>query len=235
MIPLATLRPAELVFDAHITGILPEGVMLSQTRFYPTGGGQPNDTGTLVKDGRTYRVTDVRKHEQGPLHVLDTTEGLAVGDPVVGSVDATRRSLHRRMHTAMHVLCAVLESAAGTRITGNQIGEERSRLDVDLPAYDPELIQRAVDDANAIIARDLPVSRKVVSREEFLADPSLVKLAAGFPEHILEVHLVTIPGVDAQACGGTHVDRLGEIGRIALLKSENRGKNNRRVYFGLAS
>jgi len=137
------------------------------------------------------------------------------------------------MHTAIHIVCALLERDAGTHITGNQIGEEKSRLDVDLQVYDPAFVERVVTEANAIIAQDLHVSRRVVSREEFLADPSLVKLAAGFPEHIQEIHLVEIPGVDRQACGGTHVDRLGEIGKIVFLKSENRGKNNRRFYFGL--
>jgi misacylated tRNA(Ala) deacylase len=102
-----------------------------------------------------------------------------------------------------------------------------------LPNYDPAIIQAAIDAANANIQRDLAVERRVVSRAEFLADASLVKLAAGFPEHIQQIHLVAIPGVDAQACGGTHVDHLGQIGKIVLLKCENRGKNNRRVYLGL--
>ena len=233
MIPAATLRPSELTFRATVTAILPEGAIISETLFYPTSGGQPCDTGIIERGGVRYTVTEVRKHDRGVLHVLDRT-GLSPGDEVAGLVNGQRRTIHRRMHTAMHVLCAVLERAAGTRITGNQIGGERSRLDVDLPEYDPVEIRRAVGAANAIIAQALPVARRVVSREEFLADPSLVKLAAGFPENVHEVHLVEIPGVDTRACGGTHVDRLGEIDRIVLLKTENRGKSNRRIYFGLA-
>lgn len=233
MIPHATLHPNELSFHATVTTVAENGaVTLSETHFYPTGGGQPHDTGILTRTGEAFRVTDVRKGEHGIIHTVDRT-GLAVGDEVEGSIDAERRQRHRRMHTGVHIVCALLERDAGTRITGNQIGEEKSRLDVDLQTYDPAFIEHVVAEANAIIAQDLHVSRRVVSRAEFLADPSLVKLAVGFPEHVQDIHLVEIPGIDKQACGGTHVDHLGEIGKIVFLKSENRGKNNRRIYLGL--
>ncbi len=135
------------------------------------------------------------------------------------------------MHTGMHILCAVIEKEEKTQITGNNISENKSRLDVNLENFDKDKMIEYVKRANDIISKNLPVNRRISTRKEIVQNPELVKLAAGFPEHIQEVHLVEIPGIDIQPCGGTHVSNTSEIGTLVFLKAENRGKNNRRIYF----
>lgn len=230
-IPLATLHPKTLDFDAAVKEVTAEGLVeLDRTYFYATGGGQPHDTGTISAGGDTYQVLEVLKRDGTILHRLDRP-GLSPGTQVRGSIDTGRRERLRRVHTATHVLCAVLERHEGTRITGNQLGPDKTRVDFDMEDYDQGRLQQYITQANEIIAQALPVRRSVITREELLRKPELIKLAAGFPEHIREVHLVEIGDVDAQPCGGTHCDSTAEIGRIVFLKAENRGKSSRRVYF----
>ena len=232
-VPLATLHPSTVEFESIVTRVHPDGwIELRETYFYPLGGGQPDDTGMLLAEGGPFPVLEVRKRDGAIVHRVDGA--LREGQSVTGRVDPERRGLHRRMHTAMHVLCAVLERHEGTKITGNQIGAVRSRLDVDTATFDKERFLTYVGEANALIGQGIPVHRYVASRQALRENPSLVKLAAGFPESVEEIHIVEIPGVDAQPCGGTHVDHTHEIGEIVFLKAENRGKENRRIYFTIA-
>lgn len=234
-VPLATLHPYTFAFDARVEGIMDDGgIVLDKTYFYAVGGGQPADTGVLVKGDEEYLVVDVCKRDGRIVHVVGGEHDLVQGDRVACRIDEVRRRRLMRMHTAMHVLCAVIEKAEDTRITGNQIGTDESRLDVNLDEYDQEKIKSYVDDANRIIGGGFPVGKRVTSRAELEESPEMVKLAAGFPAHIQEVHLVEIEGVDVQPCGGTHVDNTAEIGRIEFVKAKNKGANNRRIYFTLA-
>lgn len=230
-IPLATQHPYTTTFTATVTKVFENGaVELSETYFYPTGGGQPHDTGILHKENESFSVIEVKKSDGGILHVIDKP-GLAVGDTIKGEIDEIRRRAHRNVHTATHVLCAVLERGEGTKITGGQLGAEKARIDVDMQEYTPEKMQEYVNQANAHLMQGIPVRRSIISRQELLARPEMIKLAAGFPEHVQEIHLVEIGDVDAQPCGGTHVDNTKECGQIQFIKAENRGKNNRRIYF----
>jgi len=232
-VPLATLHPYTLEFIATVKEIRDQtGIILENTYFYPTGGGQPFDTGVLRLAEKEYLVIDVKKQDGVIVHIVDA-DGLAVGDTVECVIDQPRREKLRRMHTATHVLCAVIERASGAKVTGNQIGEEKTRIDFDLERNDPELMRAWVDEANAILASGVKVQKSVTTRDVLLQRPEMVKLAMGFPEHVTDVHLVDIPGADVQPCGGTHCDTLSEIGRIVFLGAETRGKNRRRVYIGL--
>lgn len=232
-IPLATQHPYQLLFHAIVTCVHENGtVELSETYFYPTGGGQPHDTGVLLRGSETFIVTEVKKNDGAIIHTVDKT-GLNVGDSVEARIDEDRRRAHRNIHTATHVLCAVLEHGEGTKITGGQLGAEKSRIDVDMQECTPEKLQKYIEQVNTHLREGLPVRRSIISRQELLARPEMIKLAIGFPEHVQEIHLVEIGNIDAQPCGGTHVNNTSECGQIRFLKAENRGKNNRRIYFAL--
>lgn len=226
-------------FDATVKSVKDgKYVVLSDTAFYPNSGGQPYDTGTLTTDdGTAYNVVFVGKFSGTVSHEVDK-EGLKEGDKVHGRIDWDKRYRLMRSHTASHIISALLHDDVGAKITGNQLTEEKIRIDFNLESFDRDLLQSAIDKANRIIAEDVPVTVSYKPRDEALKDPSMVKLASGVPEGIEELRIVTIGDpenpVDRQADGGTHVKSTGEIGRIELVKADNKGKNNRRVYVRLA-
>ena len=232
-IPLSTLHPYTYEFDAVITHIAEDGaVELDTTYFYATGGGQPNDLGVVKRNDEEFIIKDVRKKDGRIVHFIDRP-GLDVGDALHCIIDKDRREKHRRMHTATHVLCAVIEKAENTLVTGNQIGAEKTRIDFNLENCDAEKIKSYVDEANRIIARNPTVRKYVTTRDELVKNPHLIKLAAGFPQSVTDVHMIEIVDFDIQPCGGTHVDALSEIGVLVFEKIESKGKNNRRVSFTL--
>jgi misacylated tRNA(Ala) deacylase len=219
---------------ATVTAVDATGVTLDRTVFYPMGGGQPGDIGTLRRaDGSTIAITDTRKG-QAPgdiLHVVAPGAALpAVGESVTVEIDWTRRHRHMRMHTCLHLLCAVVPAG----VTGGQIGAERSRLDFDSGdlALDKDSI---TEQLNALIARDLPAAPRWITDDEMAAKPELVRtMSVKPPSGLGRVRLLDIAGVDLQPCGGTHVARTGEIGRVVVEKIESKGKRNRRVIVALA-
>lgn len=218
---------------ATVIGVDERGVRLDRTVFYPTGGGQPGDTGVLRFDGGSVRVTDTLKGD-GPddsIHVPEAGAPLpAVGTVVEAEIDWERRYRHMRMHTALHLLCSVVPGS----VTGGQIGADRSRLDFDIPAasLDKETLTAALA---RLVADDRPVSCRWISDEEMAAQPDLVRtMSVKPPSGTGSVRLLAIDGVDLQPCGGTHVARTGEVGAVAVVKIENKGKQNRRIVVALA-
>lgn len=209
----------------------PEGIALDRTVFYARGGGQPGDVGVLRWDGGETAITETIKGEGTTiLHVPAADAALPpVGATVEGTIDWTRRHRLMRMHTAMHLLCSLIKGAA---VTGGSVGADKSRLDFDLPNPPPkEEIEAGL---NAIIAADHPVRLEWVDETVLDANPSLVRtMSVQPPRGTGRLRLVRIGDgevpVDLQPCGGTHVARTGEIGRIAVLKIENKGKQNRRI------
>ncbi len=216
-------------FSAQVIGVEETGVVLDKTAFYPTGGGQPFDMGLLVKDGKEFMVHSVVKKEGNVMH--QTTAGLQVGDRVVGKIDWERRYKLMRMHTSAHLLSAIFFTKAKVLITGNQLDIHKSRMDFNLETMDKDIVAAVIADANAHIATNVPVKIYSLPREEALKNPEIVKLAGALPPVVDTLRIVEIVGVDIQADGGTHVKALGEIGKIELLSIENKGKNNRRMYF----
>jgi len=206
--------------------------VLDQTVFCPRGGGQPWDTGKLVKNCEEFPVVAVVKHEGKISHEIQRA-GLAEGDEVECRIDWERRHKLMRMHTAGHVLSAIMFKKRGIMITGNQIDIDRTRFDFSLENFDKGAFQSLVDEANAAIARNLEVSVSFLPREEALKIEGAVKLANALPPEVKMLRMVRIGDVDYQADGGTHVKNTSEIGKIAFIKADNKGKNNRRIYFGL--
>lgn len=209
----------------------PTTVTLDTVGFYPTGGGQPHDTGKLITaDGSQFNILSVTKLNNQIIHELDAPAP-PPGTPVHCTIDWKRRYGHMRYHTSCHILCAIIHAQCKAKITGNQIGLDHTRIDFNLETYDRPMLEHAVKLANEIIKKGLLITLSVLTPEEASAIPNLVKLEDDRSGGLTTVRVVSIPGIDTQACGGTHVKSTSEIGKIILERVENKGKNNRRVYF----
>jgi len=207
-------------------------VVLDKTAFYPQGGGQPNDTGRFILNGEEFSVVYVGKFSGNVSHEV-AKAGLKSGDKLIGKIDWDRRYKLMRMHTAAHIIDAVLYKEAGALCTGNQLGTDKSRIDFSLDALDKDKIQQYVEIANEYVKKSVDLKIYYMEREEALKIPGVVKLASVMPPEVKELRIVEIPGIDLQADGGTQVKNTSEIGKISLLSVENKGKNNRRMYYTL--
>jgi len=219
--------------EAVVTAVDGRGIQLDRTVFYPMGGGQPGDMGTLaLSDGRVLHIADTRKGE-APGEILHLPEPGQVlprmGDRVVAEIDWARRYRLMRMHTCLHLLCAVVPAG----VTGGQVGDGKGRLDFDTQdALDKE---RIAEGLNALIRGDHPVGVRWITDEELAAQPELVRtMSVKPPLGQGRVRLLEIAGVDLQPCGGTHVARTGEIGAVLVTKIESKGRRNRRVNLAFA-
>jgi misacylated tRNA(Ala) deacylase len=206
---------------ATVTASGPQGLRLDRTVFYPTGGGQPGDSGWLIlADGTRLKVVDAVKGDdhEDVVHVLeDSATAPAPGTGVTAEIDWQRRHRHMRMHSCLHLLCAVVTGD----VTGGQVGADKGRLDFNLP--DTSLDKDAITaELNRLIAEDHPVEPRWISDAELAAQPDLVRtMSVKPPSGGGRVRLLDIAGVDLQPCGGTHVRRTGEIGRVRVGKIEN--------------
>ena len=209
-------------------------LQLDRTVFYPMGGGQAGDRGTLqTAGGQIFRVTDTRKGET-PDSVIHLVEGdttlLTVGSPISMALDWDYRYRLMRLHTCMHLLCAVVPGA----VTGGQISDGKARLDFDIPGdnLDKDDITAKL---NALIQGHHAVETRWVTDEELATRPELVRtMSVKPPSGTGRVRLLDIVGVDLQPCGGTHVRNTGEIGPVIVTKIENKGRQNRRINVAFA-
>jgi Ser-tRNA(Ala) deacylase AlaX len=214
-------------FDAKALAVDGARVVLDQTAFNPRGGGLVSDTGVLGGA----RMVEATKEGEEVVHQLDGPPGFKVGESVHSSLDWDRRYRIMRMHTTAHILSAVVNGETGALITGNQIAPDESRVDLNLEQLDREKLGEYVDKVNAVVERGLEVTSYFMKREEVLKVPSLVKLANAAPPSVDVLRIVQIGDVDTQADGGVHVKNTREIGKVVGLRVENKGKNNRRLYF----
>ncbi|MBW3001576.1 alanyl-tRNA editing protein [Candidatus Woesearchaeota archaeon] len=219
-------------FDAVVKKVDGKFIILDKTAFYPQGGGQPTDTGKLIKDGEEYKVVFAKKKGPEVSHEVDK-EGLQAGDKVHGVIDWDNRHRLMRMHTAAHILCEIFHKETGALITGNQLNVDKSRIDFNLENFDREKMNEYVAKANEIVQKDLLIKIYTLPREEAMKIPSITKLANVLPPAVQELRIVEIVGFDTQADGGTHVKSTKEVGEIEIIGAENKGKNNRRVYYTL--
>lgn len=208
-------------------------IVLENTAFYPNSGGQPFDTGKLIiNKGKEYNVIFVGKFSGNISHEVDKS-GIKTGDKVKGIIDWERRYKLMKSHTASHIISSVFEKEAGAKITGNQLGFDKSRIDYNLKDFDKNCIIDYIKKANDIAKKNMPIKISYMKRGDALSDPCLLKLANVLPPSVDILRIVEIEGIDKQVDGGTHVKNTSEIGTIKFLKAENKGKNNRRVYFEL--
>ncbi len=223
--------------EATVVSVSGKDVVLDQTVFYPRGGGQPSDTGTLIAgDGSGYRVEEVSKKEGVIVHSIEGgTPPIVPGMRVRCVIDWDRRYKLMRMHTAAHVLGATMHRELGVLISGNQLEEDRARFDFTLGSFDRPKFEEVVRKANDALSSGVELRVYSLPREEAMKIPGVVKLAGALPPQISVLRIVEIPGIDVQADGGTHVRSLREVGRISILRLDNKGKDNRRIYFTLAS
>ena len=219
-------------FDSAVVEVDREGgrVVLAQTAFYPGGGGQPHDLGTLGTDPGLLTVTKV-KREQGRIwHWLDAPELPAEGTEVHGELDWGRRHLLMRTHTALHVLCGVVWAEFGIPVTGGNMEPGRGRLDFPLESISVELGQRLESRINEELAAARQVVVEFLGRDAADADPALIRTAANLiPREIDPLRVIDIVGLDKQADGGTHVASTAEVGAVRVTGTESKGKGNKRV------
>ena len=219
--------------EGRVTGITEQGgIILDQSLFYATSGGQPGDSGTLIWDDKDIAITTTIKGEGGSI-VLIPAEGATrppIGQAVTQDINWDMRYAHMRMHTALHLLSVVIPLP----VTGGAITAVKGRLDFDMPEA-PDDKDALTEMLNAIIARNFNITERWISDAELDANPGLVKtMFVQPPRGAGRIRLVRIGDVseqvDLQPCGGTHVAKTGEIGRVAISKVEKKGKQNRRVH-----
>ncbi|KQN72706.1 alanyl-tRNA editing protein [Devosia sp. Leaf64] len=222
--------------SAKVIDVLPDGaILLDQTVFYATSGGQPGDSGALIASDGKRIVIATAIHPEGDktriVHVpAEGQPTLSVGDVVTAEIDWDRRYRLMRMHTALHLLSVAIPLP----VTSGSIGEDKGRLDFDMPES-PEDVAAIEAAVNAMVEADYPVTSEWISDDEMLARPDLIKtMKVKPPMGQGRVRLVQIGDIDLQPCGGTHVARTSEIGRLTIGKIEKKGKQNRRIHLHFA-
>jgi misacylated tRNA(Ala) deacylase len=222
-------------FDATVTDVDREGgrVALARTAFYPVGGGQPSDTGTLHTSEGSYVVTGVRRERGTIWHTLDTVrdgELPDVGSEVQGTIDWTRRHQLMRTHTALHILCGVIWADYSIPVTGGNMEPLRGRLDFPFPAMSADLGATVERRINEEIAKAHEIVVDFLPRDVADVDPALIRTSANLiPLEIDPLRVIDIVGLDRQADGGTHVLSTAEVGGVRVVGTESKGKDNKRI------
>ena len=221
-------------FDAHIVSVdeSSQVVVLDKTAFYPGGGGQPCDLGSLLVNGTTYSVDKVKKQGDDILHFLGGDQPLPTPNSAShGTLDWVRRYELMRTHTALHILCGTIFRDYGAQVTGGNMEPLKGRLDFEFESMKGELVREIEEAINkeAAMARDVRV--KILPREEAFQIPDLIRTKINLlPEGIQQVRTVEIVGLDLQADGGTHVANTSEVGKIRVADYKSKGAINKRIY-----
>ena len=221
-------------FRAGVKKIDGREVILNETAFFPGGGGQPADKGTLGIGPVNAAVVDVRREGPRIVHVLDR----AIPDTVrelEGTLDWERRYAHMRYHTALHVLSGVIWKGFGAKVTGGQMRADRARMDFSFPGeWAAEVVGRIERLTNEALAEGRPVRVYELPREEALENPDLIRTQANLvPERVKRIRIVEVEDLDTQADGGTHVANTREVGEIGITGHKSKGRQNKRIEFAL--
>lgn len=221
-------------FEAVVVELSGREVILDRTAFYPGGGGQPPDRGTLGIGPVHASVVDARREGRQVVHVLDNPIPDTVRE-LEGSLDWERRYGHMRHHTALHVLSGVIWRNFGAKVTGGQMRSDRARMDFSFPEeWTTGVVGEIERLTNEALAEDRPVKVYELPREEALENPDLIRTQVNLvPERVRMVRIVEIEGIDTQADGGTHVANTGEVGEIEITGHKSKGRQNKRVEFVL--
>jgi misacylated tRNA(Ala) deacylase len=219
---------------ATVVDVTPEGVVLDRTVFYARGGGQPGDTGVLRWDGGEVPVVDTVKRSGVHLHIVEG-DAPAVGSEVIAAIDWDRRLRLMRTHTALHVLSAIVFLDFDAKVTGGNMEPGTARMDFELDSISMEFGRQVEVALNAALAEDHPVEVLFMPRVEALADPDLIRTKVNLiPEFVDPIRVIDIDGLDRQADGGTHVANTQEVGAVRVVKTESKGKGNKRIRIELA-
>ena len=219
-------------FETKIVKIDKENnlIELEKTAFYGKGGGQPGDGGVLIKENKTIEVIEAFKKENIIIHKVNSVKDLEISNLIKGKIDWNKRYKFMRMHTALHLLCAIVPMD----VTGGQIGEIKSRLDfnADAKSINKDKLQKKL---NQILENDDEITYQWIESNELEKKPELIRTMSVKPPKTSEkIRLVKIGNIDLQPCGGTHVKNTSEIGSIIIGKVENKGKMNRRINISLS-
>lgn len=221
-------------FSAQVTGTNPErhAIVLDQTAFFPGGGGQPADRGWLEIGANQIALTGLKSSSGTILHLLPEAESLpAPGTQLTGMLDWEYRYQLMRTHTAMHILCGTIFRDYGASVTGGNMSPLKGRMDFEFATLQKEMVQDIEDAVNREIKNALPVSWRTLPREEAFQIPDLIRTKINLlPEHITEVRVVEISGLDLQADGGTHVRNTSEVGSVRITDYKSKGRENKRIY-----
>lgn len=220
-------------FTAQVIAQVEGGVVLDRTAFYPGGGGQPNDVGTLTVEDQTWTVHKVGKVSGEVVHFIQG-DLPAVGVTVTGQLDWTRRYQLMRTHTAMHILCGTIFRDYGAQVTGGNMDPLQGRMDFEFETMRQELVAEIETAINKEVAAARPVQVRILPRDEAFQIPDLIRTKINLlPEGIMEVRTVEIVGLDLQADGGTHVANTSEVGHMRVTDYKSKGKINKRIYVEL--
>lgn len=226
-------------FSAQVIGIDAEkrAVLLDQTAFYPGGGGQPADGGTLTIAGQSYPLKRARKQGDEVWHYLLGEAPLPeVGVQATGRLDWERRFELMRTHTAMHVLCGVIFRDYGAQVTGGEMEPLKGRMDFEFESLTRDLVTVIEEAVNIEVDQNRTVNISILPREDAFQIPDLIRTKINLlPPGIAEVRVVELAGLDLQADGGTHVHSTGEVGRMRISDYKSKGKINKRIYVELES
>lgn len=221
-------------FKAGVVELSGREVILDRTAFYPGGGGQPPDRGTLGIGPVRASVVDARREGRDVVHVLDNPIPDTVRE-LKGNLDWERRYGHMRYHTALHVLSGVIWQNFGARVTGGQMRADRARMDFSFPEeWTTDVVGEIERLTNGALSEGRPVKVYELPREEALKTPDLIRTQVNLvPERVKVIRIVEIQGLDTQADGGTHVANTSEVGRMEITGHKSKGRQNKRVEFVL--
>jgi len=222
-------------WDAVVLAAAPDGIVLDRSAFYPGGGGQPPDHGVLLWGGVQTRIAGARKADDLYLIPADGDPIPPPGTAVRGAVADERRTALMRTHSGLHVLCGVVFRDFGSLVTGGNMEPYVARMDFDLPEVPPGFKETVESACNKEIAAGRSIDVRVLPRAEAFAIPDIIRTATNLvPPDVPEVRIIDIVGLDQQADGGTHVATTSQIGRIEVVKIENKGKGFRRLRIRIA-
>ncbi|MFC2042927.1 alanyl-tRNA editing protein [Chloroflexota bacterium] len=222
------------LFDASVTAVDKEicTITLDQTAFYPGGGGQPADSGTLSVENIIYLVKRAKKLSEDVFHLIASEDTLpTVGAAASGLIDWENRYQLMRTHTAMHILCGVIFRDYGASVTGGDMQPLKGRMDFEFETMRKELVEEIELAVNQEVENARPVLVESLPRAEAFRIPDLIRTKINLlPEGIEEVRVVEIEDLDLQADGGTHVNNTSEVGQIRIVNYKSKGKINKRIY-----
>lgn len=222
--------------EGSVVQVADDGIFLDRTVFYARGGGQPGDVGIIRWDGGEVEVVDTIRRDGRPFHVV--AEGSLLPDPatpVHGLIDWERRYRTMRTHTALHALSGVIFRDFGAKVTGGNMEPGIARMDFELDGISVEFGQEVERRLNEELTRGYPTEVIYMAREEALKDPDLIRTKVNLiPEWVKEVRVIDIVGLDRQADGGTHVASTLEVGKVRVVKTESKGKANKRMRIELS-